>query len=612
MSVGYYARAAVVLVGLGGALLITGCGSGVIETMGSQVEGFSISGRVHGGQQPITGASISLYIAGTTGYGVNAQPLPSSISVTSDNSGLFHVSGSYQCPSPTAQVYLISRGGNTGSGINNRAVLMSALGNCSTFEAPGAFINVSEVSTVASVYALAQFMKAGSTNVGTSPTNVVGLNNAFATVTNLLDVTSGLARTLTPAKNGKVPQSTINTLADIMAACVNSMQPEGPCAGLFTAATPPGGTAPVDTLAAMVNIAKNPGLNVTKIYNLPTAQGAYQPSLTSAPNDWTLSIEYNGGGLHQGQLPAVDAEGNIWVPNHLDPGTISEFSPTGEPLSGSGFSGGGLSYPEAVAVDLNGNVWAANEGNSTVSEHTSGGTPLSGTGFTMAGLQFPYAIVVDGSGNVFTADGNNTVAMFNPSGLAEKLIAGGGLDVPFAIALDGSENLWIANGDSDPQANTLSKFSNDGVPASATGFSGGGLSVPYFVAVDANGSVWAANFYSSSVSELSSTGMPLSGAGYATPNEVSVLAIDGDNTVWTANTDGSVSHLANSGVALSPAGGYVSSDATAEVGLVIDGSGNVWTTDYYVDSLFEYIGAGAPVTVPMALAVKNNAFGVRP
>ena len=584
MSVRSCARAAFAMVGFGGALLITGCGSGVVEMIGSPAEGFSISGRVQGGQQPITGASISLYVAGTTGYGVNAQPLASSISVASDKSGIFHVSGSYQCPSPTAQVYLISSGGNTGSGINNRAVLMSALGNCSTFEAPGAFINVSEVSTVASVYALAQFMKAGSTDVGTSSTNVVGLNNAFATVNNLLDITSGQARTLTPAKNGKVPQSTINTLADIMAACVNSMQPEGPCAELFTAATPPGGTAPVDTLAAMVNIAKNPGLNVTKIYNLPTAQGAYEPSLTSAPNDWTLSIEYSGGGLHQGQLPAVDAQGNVWVPSHLDPGTISEFSPTGEPLSGPGFSGGGLSYPEAVAIDLNGNVWAANEGNSTVSEHTSGGTPLSGTGFTMPGMQFPYDLAVDGNGNVFTADGNNTVAKFNSSGSAEKLITGGGLDVPFAVALDGGENLWIANGDSDPQANTLSKFSNNGVTAATTGFSGGGLTVPYFVAVDATGNVWAANFDSPQVSELSSSGMPLSGAGYAMPNEVSALAIDGDNTVWTANTDGSVSHLANSGAALSPESGYVSSDATAAVGLVIDGSGNVWTTDYYVDS----------------------------
>ncbi len=600
------------MLGLAGCAALAGCGNGLLAVSATGMERLSVRGRVHGGQQPIAGANIALYAAGATGYGVGAQPLLPGGSVISGADGSFEIADSYVCPSASAQVYLVSAGGDTGSGTNDRAVLMSALGNCGDL-ATGSFIDMSEVSTVASVYALNQFMTVGSVSVGSSGTNVMGLNHAFAAVANLRDAATGSARALTPAGNGIVPQSKINTLANIVSTCVNTLGNSAACSELFQLATPPGGTAPTDTLAALVNIARNPGWNVTELYDLEIAQAAFQPSLTAAPKDWTLSLEFSGSGLHQGQLPAVDGLGNVWVPSHLDPGVLTEFSPTGELLSGAaGVTGGGLSYPEAVAVDLKGDIWAANEGTWAISEHTPAGTPLSGSGFTLNGMQYPYAIAVDGMGDVYTADGNNTVAKFNSFGVGQKLITGGGLDVPYAVALDCNENIWIANGDNDPQANTISEFSGSGVPAGAAAFSGGGLSVPYFVAVDGTGNVWAANFYAPTVSKMSSTGAPLSGGGYATPSEVSALAVDGDNTVWTANTDGSVSHLANSGAALSPPAGYAAPDAMAAVGLVLDDAGNVWTTDYYVDSLFEYVGAAAPVTVPMALAVKNNALGVRP
>jgi hypothetical protein len=90
------------------------------------------------------------------------------------------------------------------------------------------------------------------------------------------------------------------------------------------------------------------------------------------------------------------------------------------------------------------------------------------------------------------------------------------------------------------------------------------------------------------------------------------VTIDGSNTVWTANGDGSVSRLANNGSAISPATGYISNQATYELGIAIDATGNVWTTDQYVNALFEYVGAASPVVVPQALAVKNNALGQRP
>ncbi|MEO6909601.1 MAG: NHL repeat-containing protein [Edaphobacter sp.] len=571
--------------------------------------GFALTGMVHGGQQPVVGSTVNLYVAGTSGYGVGAVSLLNGSGiVTTDSHGKFNIEDNFTCPSPKAQVYLIAEGGNTGSGANNGAVLMSALGNCGDLVSD-TVIDVSEVSSVASVYALAQFMTPGSTAVGTSSTNVNGLVNAFSTVPNLVDVSTGLARAATLAGNGTVPQATINTLANIVAACVDATT-SGTCQQLFSLATPPGGTAPSDTLSAVLNIALNPGQNVAKLYSLLPAKATYQPSLAGAPSDWTLSIEYTGGGLNAPQLPAIDGSGNVWVPNAIDPGTLSEFSPVGEPLSGTnGFSGGGLSYPEAVAVDLAGNVWSANEGVASISKHTSGGTPLSGTGYTAAGLSQPFAIALDAAGNVFTANGNNSVTKLSASGVSAGRFTGGGLDIPYAVAVDTSQNVWVAN---SGRSNSLSKFSNGGTAANVTGYAGGGMSQPVGVALDAAGNVWVANFNKASVSKLNSAGTPQSGAGYATPAPVSALAVDGSNTIWTANTDGSISHLSASGVSLSPAAGYISAGATGEVGIALDASGNVWTTDNYVNSIFEYIGVGSPTVVPLQQAVKNKTLGQRP
>jgi hypothetical protein len=400
----------------------------------------------------------------------------------------------------------------------------------------------------------------------------------------------------------------------IMAVCVNTSGSSGACSQLFSLATPPSGSAPTDTLSAVLDIARNPGRNVSALYGLVTAKASFQPSLTAIPNDLTLSIAYTGGGLNNGELLAVDGQGNIWVPNSVDPGTISEFSPTGVALSpATGFSGGGLSYPESLAIDLNGNVWSANEGNGSVSEHTSGGTALSGTsGFTAPGMEYPYDIAIDGANNIFTANGNNTVSKISSSGTPVGLFKGGGMDVPYALAIDGSENVWVANADDSTQSNSISKLSNSGTPMTLTAYTGGGLNSPVGLAVDANGNVWAANFGSASVSEMSSTGAPLSGNGFTTPNDTSAIVVDGSNTVWTANTDGSVSRFASSGAALSPAKGYVTAGASAEVGIAVDASGNVWTTDYYKNSLYEYVGAAGPTVVPQALAVKNNSLGQRP
>ena len=579
-------------------------GTPTTPSTGGTGTGNGISGKVYAGQTPLSGANVFIYAAGSSGYGSGATSLLNGAgSVTTDSSGGFNIAGAYTCPSDSTQVYAVAVGGDAGSGANSSSVLMSALGSCSNLASTQFVLN--EATTVASVYALAQFMTSGSTAVGSSSTNKSGLVNAFRTVTNLYDSENGKTRSTTPAGNGTVPASTINSLANVLAACVDSAGGSAACTKLFQATTV-GGTTPRDTLAAILNVARNPGLSLGSL----ALSGPYSPALAGAPNDWTLSVEYTGGGLNYGQLIAADGAGNIWVPNAVDPGTLSEFSPVGEPLSGaSGFSGGGLSYPQAVAVDLLGNAWAANVGNNSVSKHTSGGTPLSGSGYTAPQLKQPYALAIDGNGNVFTANGNDTLTKLDASGNDIDEFRHGGLDFPYAVAVDNSQNVWVAN---YGVTNSVSKFSNTGTAASSSGYTGGGLNGAVGVAIDANGNAWVANFDNAVVSKLDSSGAPLSGSGYPVPADVASIAVDGSNTIWTANADGSVSHLSNTGAAISPATGYIANGATAEVGIAIDGSGNVWASDNYVNSIFEYIGAASPVALPLQAAVKNNMLGKRP
>ena len=175
-----------------------GCGSNLPST--SAIAGGHLRGTVHGGQQPIVGASIQLYAAGTTGYGSSASPLLTS-AVTTDATGSFSITGDYTCPSSTSQLYIVATGGNPGltPGTNNAAsALMTALGPCSLNSGhytldPNAFISINEVTTVASVYALSAFMGGDATHVGASGTNAVGLANSFAIVNNLVNTAAGVA-----------------------------------------------------------------------------------------------------------------------------------------------------------------------------------------------------------------------------------------------------------------------------------------------------------------------------------------------------------------------------------------------------------------------------------
>jgi len=77
--------------------------------------------------------------------------------VTTDPSGNFSVSGDYTCTEGISHLYIYSIGGNPGAGTNPAAGLMASLQSCTVPNFSSTFVDVNEVSTVATAYALAGF-----------------------------------------------------------------------------------------------------------------------------------------------------------------------------------------------------------------------------------------------------------------------------------------------------------------------------------------------------------------------------------------------------------------------------------------------------------------------
>ena len=101
------------------------------------------------------------------------------------------------------------------------------------------------------------------------------------------------------------------------------------------------------------------------------------------PTDWTLALNFTGGGLYSPQGIAIDASGNVWVTDFYSSagvnsgnGSVSELNVSGNPASGSPFTGGGLGNPSSIAIDASGNVWVANYTGHSVTEFVGAAAPV--------------------------------------------------------------------------------------------------------------------------------------------------------------------------------------------------------------------------------------------
>jgi hypothetical protein len=721
----------------------------------AKLSGFVKSGDGTGATAIPLSATVQLYAAGTTGYG-NA-PAPVGSAVTTDIKGAFTVG--FDCSSLTApgdQLYLVAVDKSS-----SNIVLMAALGSCNTVATnytSGVAIN--EVTTIASAYALSGFAILDSTSgidigapatydatnapkcdaspdnwqsTGANTCNYLGLQNAFKTVNNLVNIGNGQALTITPyyanlgATSGDVlnssyvPQARINSLANFLASCV---QGTSGCSTLFSAA---GNSSLKDTLQVALYIAQHPGANVATLYALQTAEATppYTPELTSAPNDWTIALTFTGGGLgltptiaaggNPGQAPSVkgvviDATGHIWLAvnngcldlnSYSSVGEIVEFDNQGNAVSpaatntnsycggfqpqynGSAAFGGGN-----IALDQEGNLWGAAAQNSSIAKVSANGKTGAGV-YDLSTVPVtsgyseqcdPSSLAADASGHMWMgcSDGNGNgtggIAAVNTSD--GSTFGGENLDNPGkptqtsiaeldSIALDplGSVLGVIAN--PTPLGNSFSsadlyQISATSKSAVLNDYSTIGRTFVNSVVVDNSNNVFSISATLGTINALAPDGTTWTSLSYPMPASadgasigMEQLALDGAGNLWgpvCAGDLGSVGapsylvRMTADGHLLSPSTatvyGYTGSGGGGEnqvvltnwapyqpamTGVAIDGSGNLWITNYSLPNsylvpagtpngqqLVEFVGIAAPVTTPAVQALANNALGARP
>ncbi len=434
------------------ALLLSGCGmtSAPVTSGGTGTPAaVKYSGIVKGGQQAVAGVTLQLYLTGTGSYGAAATKLGAAFTTTAYGNFNFP---SYTCPGDNRQLFLLGTGGTPIMGSPNANLsLMVGLGPCVAASSLP-YINMDELTTIATVYSLSGFMT-GPTNIGAPTSNALGLQNAFAGITKVVNISSGAASdtsgnpvgTTLPA-GATLNVQEINALGNVLQNCVNSaggsasdstdgLTTGTPCGKLFYNTNT--GTAPTDVVTAALNIAQNPGLHVANIDADQASSPAFLPALSvnTAPTDWTIAITYTGGGLNAPKAIANDASGNVWVTNT---NSVTELNNAGAALtSSSGFTGGNISNPQGIAIDTSGNAWVANSGNNTITEISPTLTsPLQITGNS---LSSPEGIAIDGAGNIWVANnGGNTIGAFTSTGtpLANQPYSGGGLSSPTSIAIN--------------------------------------------------------------------------------------------------------------------------------------------------------------------------------
>jgi hypothetical protein len=650
-----------------GVLFFTGCANMTQTATTDPAQNATISGTVHGGRQAVSGATVNLMAAGNAGYGSAATVVDS---VTSGSNGTFSFSGAYSCPSSSSTtesqyLYITASGGNAGAGTNSQAAFMVALGLCSTVLSNNPSVNLNEVTTVASITALQQFFKPDTTNglgsIGTSSTNLTGLANAMATVPNMVNIATGTALASTtvsvPSSAGTlsgftsnptitvVPEQTkINTMADILAACVNTSGPTtspaspNACNTLFSNA---GSTTPLDTLQAAYYMTAKPfgvgtpascatatavttAPSICTLFGLVTASSPFQSVLTAAPTDWTIGLTLgtnstNTAGAYFFSYPsylAVDGSDNLWIVNDVSTSatattnSLVEISAVGVPEA-QVLTGSTLIGPAGIVIDPSNNIFIPNYGStstlqSSVIEYTSGGTTKTFT--TNKG---PQRLASDGAGNIFVLEPSykglgdlEEIPAGSATATAATTIASG-LTTDFSnLAIDSNYTIWVTGGGTGSSGGTsgypyvyqfLYSSTSPNYPSSpsATTNAGGIAEPEQAIAIDSSNNVWLQNYGAETVAELSgkATVTGNSSSPYTTYTSLTkpeFQVMDGAGNIWvtdaattTASPAGSVYEVLAGGTSTNPTTSLGFTHTYDEpYGIAIDGSGNVWVAGY--------------------------------
>ena len=465
-----------------------------------------IEGQVQAGGGAVANSTVTL-------WGASAGE-PKQLAQTQTSSDGHFQLATDETPGADVSLYLIAEGGHatvkTGGDNNPAIALLTVLGS-----APPGKVVINEMTTVASVWTNAQFLDG--TAIKGPP---LSLRIAAGNVPNFVDLQSGGwgATIQDPLNSGQTPtMANFATLADVIAGCVTSVTPDA-CPKLYTAATPPKGVAPNDTLTAAQSIARAPWYQPTRVFALveqfyPIPKGKnlrsvpYMPYLNTAPSAWVLPLKFDGGGYRAGGKATFDSEGNLWVGDNftvgwqasdsLWQGHATKFAPNGRAISPitTGFTGGGMEGGTfGAAVDSKDNAWLTSYGSKSITVFDKNGKPLTPPeGITFDGkLGLMQGVIVTPSGDVWVLGVEKSQLVYFPKGdlAAGRIVCEGdsvepckSFKAPFHLAIDQQDRIWVSNSALDhvtrfPAADPskAEKFK--------TGFNNSGL------AIDSQGNVW--------------------------------------------------------------------------------------------------------------------------
>jgi len=340
------------------ALLISGCGASFAPTVGTLTTPAhaAIQGTIHGGQQPVVGASIQLYAAGAPtaggGYGEGSQPLILTTLPVTDNLGNFVITGDYAAPTAASFFYIVATGGSPGVGmpVNPNITLMTTIGGCTPTVglSSSTSVEINEVTTAATALALQPYLAPPSAlnnfapNIGAPSSDINGLQNAFQSMNNLVNTGDGIvvdpsADTYATSDNGLL----LNTFGDIIASCINSAPLlDNACATLYNDATPTGGAYPAfETMQASSYMAQNPTNNVAALFGLIPPKAPFM-GYSTAPAALSVSL----ANLHS----SCEAGINLNSLSHFE--LLAYGSITAAGAVGTTISGGDMGLSPGTAV----------------------------------------------------------------------------------------------------------------------------------------------------------------------------------------------------------------------------------------------------------------------
>ena len=420
-------------------LALSACGT-LMGVTTSNSKRIAINGRVLGGRQPVVGASVQFYAAGKSAEGTGASAMLATPLLT-DSAGHFSVPPEgFNCQSPSDLIYVVSTGGNPGlpaGATNPVSELMTAIGPCSSVSTLQN-IDINELTTVASVWSLAPYMSSNGI-VGSSITDQAALANSFSMVSDFIDIQTGTVPGPALPAGWSVQTAKLNTLGNILAACVNS---KGGAAGdgslcgeLFANTRDATGADVTNVLDASVQIATNPTRNVSQIFALSPATPPWEPSLDTSPSDWTLSF------TSPVSAPTISPSGGSFSGSQLV--TISDYAGAAIYYTTDGTLPTQSSLPYSGAITLTSSatvraIAVASGANSTISSATfTANSPVAAklafsvqpaTGGVGTVLSPAVTVLVEDSlGNLISNSTNPITVGLNPEASAAKF--GGTLTV---------------------------------------------------------------------------------------------------------------------------------------------------------------------------------------